>query len=188
MRFGHLVPAYTVGALYILDTGAETKEKLYHYISREYVWGYDSQQATCRGERTLLYIRRMFDKSEYQGKPFGREHLSQAIEKKFGIKTLASFQIQDDSTRLAGYCRSDADLCELLVKLHRPNEGKGLCSAAISECKMNERSGSEASLLASCRTLPRALLACLKYSQKAADAHACEGQVLTALCPEPKEP
>jgi hypothetical protein len=183
VRFGHLIPAYTIGAIYILETGPETKDELYRYISRDYVWGYDSQQASCRGKLTLLYIRRMFDKSEYRGKPFGREHLSQAIEKKFGIKTLASFQFRDDDDRLAEYCRDDAEKCDQLVKLHRPNEGEGLCSSAVSHCEMNQRGGSKPALLASCRTLPPSILACLKYSQRGADAYPCRERVMAALCP-----
>jgi hypothetical protein len=132
VRFGHLVPAYVTGAVYVLETGPETKDKLFKYIGRDYVYGYYSQQASCRGSLTLLYIRLMFDKSEYRGKPFGREHLSRELEKKFGIKTRESFQFTHDRERLSKYCRVNAELCERLVKIDRGNKGKGLCSFAVS--------------------------------------------------------
>ncbi|HYO97786.1 MAG TPA: hypothetical protein VER33_24935 [Polyangiaceae bacterium] len=111
VRFGHIIPPDIEGSIYIVETGPESKDKLYRYISRDYVWGYDSQQASCRGNLTLLYIRKMFEESVVDGRPFGRKHLSQAIERKFGIKTMASFQFTDrDSERLAQYCRVDSEL------------------------------------------------------------------------------
>jgi hypothetical protein len=131
VRFGHLVPAYITGAVYVLETGPESKDKLFNYISSKYVYGYYSQQASCRGELTLLYIRKMFDKSEFRGKPFGREHLSGAIEKMLGIKTRESFQLSDDEERLSAYCRADVELCDALSKLDLPNEGDGLCATAL---------------------------------------------------------
>ena len=39
VRFGHLVPAYVTGAVYVLETGPETKDKLFKYIGRDYVYG-----------------------------------------------------------------------------------------------------------------------------------------------------
>ena len=183
VRFGHMVPAYVAGAIYILETGPESQDKLYDYISRKYVYGYHSQQASCRGNLTLLYIRLMFDKSEYQGKPFGREHLSDAIERKFGIKTRASFQLQNDHERLSNYCRQDADLCEALVKVDRGNDGQGLCALAVAMCEMKGHGGSAARLLELCSGVAPSVLACLEYARGGAALRVCRERVAAAVCP-----
>lgn len=183
VRFGHLVPAYVTGAVYVLEAGPENKDKLFKYISQDYVYGYYSQQASCRGNLTLLYIRMMFDKSEFRGKPFGREHLSQAIEKKFGIKTRESFQLDNDQQRLAEYCAADSDLCDQLLLVDRGNKGEGLCGFAVAECARLQRS--RPGLRESCRGLPTSALACLMFAFNGADAARCSDRVAAALCPQP---
>jgi hypothetical protein len=163
VRFGHLVPAYITGAVYVLETGPESKDKLFNYISSKYVYGYYSQQASCRGELTLLYIRKMFDKSEFRGKPFGREHLSGAIEKKFGIKTRESFQLSDDEEQLAAYCRADVELCDALSKLDLPNEGEGLCATALPFVGISSQDSDYGQRLAACRALPLSEIGCVSF-------------------------
>jgi hypothetical protein len=163
VRFGHLVPAYITGAVYVLETGPENKDKLFKYISSKYVYGYYSQQASCRGELTLLYIRKMFDKSEFRGKPFGRDHLSQAIEKKFGIKTRESFQLNNDEQRLAAYCRADVQLCESLIKLDLANEGQGLCPEVLGFVGVFSQDSDYATHLATCRSLPLSEIGCAEF-------------------------
>lgn len=160
VRFGHLVPAYVTGAVYVLETGPESKDKLFKYIQSDYVYGYYSQQASCRGSLTLLYIRLMFDKSEYQGKPFGREHLSQAIEQKLGIKTRESFQLANDERRLTRYCRADAALCDALAKLDRGNEGAGLCSGTLAFVGISSHDPEYSSRLKACRAQPLRDIVC----------------------------
>jgi len=158
VRFGHLVPAYVTGAIYVLETGPQTKDKLYDYIGRNYVYGYYSQQASCRGNLTLLYIRLMFDKSEYNGKPFGREHLSRAIEKRFGIKTRESFQLKEDQERREAYCE-DPELCEQLVKLDRANRGEGMCGGVLARAGVVD-SKEESRLMPVCMMLTQERKAC----------------------------
>jgi hypothetical protein len=169
--------------VYILETGPENKDKLFKYISSKYVYGYYSQQASCRGTLTLLYIRTMFDKSEFRGKPFGREHLSQAIEKKFGIKTRESFQFVNDQERLGNYCRVDAELCDALLKVDLANKSQGLCGDAILECRDADTPNRLTELLAACRRLPAAVFACLEYAPNGRERIACKDQVLAKLCP-----
>jgi hypothetical protein len=105
----------------------------------------------------------MFDKSEFRGKPFGREHLSGAIEKKFGIKTRESFQLQDDDERLAAYCRADVELCDELTKLDRANGGKGLCSSALAFAGIFIQDPNYSAQLGACRALPRSEIACVHF-------------------------
>ena len=190
VRFGHIVPAYIEGAVYILETGPESKEKLFHFIQYDYVYRYNSQQASCRGNLTLLYIRLMFEKSEYKGKPFGREHLSQAIEKKLGIKTRESYQLHyADTTRLSAYCRADANLCDQLLKVDRGNEGKGLCSPAVSRCHVRGHDGTEESLLEKCKGVPRSMLSCVEFGKRPArEVDECDDRILSAICPERATP
>jgi hypothetical protein len=190
VRFGHIVPAYIEGSVYILETGPENKEKLFRFISHDYVYGYYSQQASCRGNLTLLYIRLMFEKSEYKGKPFGREHLSQAIEKKLGIKTRESYQLRyADTTRLSAYCRADAELCDELVKLDRGNMGTGLCSAAVSRCSVRGHGSDEKLLLEKCKSAPRTEIACVEFGQRPArEVDECDERIFSAICPERTTP
>jgi hypothetical protein len=192
VRFGHLVPTWMTGAVYVLETGPETKDKLYRYVSREYVWGYHSQQASCRGNTTLLYVRGLFDKSEYQGKPFGREHLGQAIEQKFGIKTRQSFQLENDDKRLAAYCRSDAENCRKLEDLDLANEGKGLCGTALAFIHSSTREPGYPGLLKRCLELPAAELACARFGfalentrESARARESCRERIRRALGIEP---
>ncbi len=182
VRFGHLVPAYVTGAVYVLETGPDTKDKLFKYIQSDYVYGYYSQQASCRGNLTLLYIRMMFEESEYNGKPFGRVHLSQAIERKLRIKTRESFQLTNDQQRLAEYCAADSDLCDRLLKVDRGNEQDGLCTFAVSECARlsRERPG----LLKACKGLPTRHFSCLKFAFSSMDSARCSAAVAAVLCPE----
>jgi hypothetical protein len=154
VRFGHLVPAYVTGAVYVLETGPETKDKLFKYIGRDYVYGYYSQQASCRGSLTLLYIRLMFDKSEYRGKPFGREHLSRELEKKFRIKTRESFQFKESHERLSDYCRQSAALCDQLAKVDRANKGTGLCGHALPSLGISSQDSDYQRYLGRCVSLP----------------------------------
>ncbi len=154
VRFGHLVPAYVTGAVYVLETGPENQDKLFKYIQSDYVYGYYSQQASCRGNLTLLYIRMMYDESEYNGKPFGRMHLSQVIEQKLGIKTRESFQLSNDAERLAGYCRLNAELCDALEKLDRANKGEGLCAGTLAFVGFSSQDAEYGSRLATCKALP----------------------------------
>ncbi|HYO97252.1 MAG TPA: hypothetical protein VER33_22230 [Polyangiaceae bacterium] len=184
VRFGHIIPPHVEGSIYILETGPESKDKLYRYISRDYVWGYDSHQASCRGNLTLLYIRNMFEESVVDGKPFGRKHLSEAIEKRFGIRTRASFQFtEQDRERFSQYCRTDSGLCDALYKVDRANQGHGLCFLAVAKCETLGRDRAEERLLATCRGLPTDMLACLQYTRTAAERIPCVDRVAAALCP-----
>jgi hypothetical protein len=192
VRFGHLVPAYVIGAIYVLETGPQTKDKLFDYIGRNYVYGYYSQQASCRGNLTLLYIRLMFDKSEYHGKPFGREHLSRTIEKRFGIKTRESFQLTNDEQHLSDYCKVDAELCNQLAKVDRANKGVGLCGGALPFIGISSQDADYKRHLALCQAVPLTMLACAYYgfyleatAESALARERCRAQVRDRLIPKP---
>lgn len=180
LRFGHFIPLFETGVLYVLNTGAEQNEKLYDYIARKYQPGFNSLLASC-GERTLVYIRVMYGDGEYNGKLMGRMHLAQQLEKKFGLKVLENIQVEGDEKRLGAYCRADAELCDALVKLHPGNKGLGLCSHATSRCP--DSAGTREMLLSACEKIPRSALACTKYSREPLEAAACAKQVQAALCP-----
>lgn len=181
LRFGHFLPVYERGVLYVLNTGAELNEKLYDFIARKYVPGFNSLLASC-GERTLVYIRVMYGDGEYDGKPFGRLHLAAQLQKKFGLEVLENLQLEGDEPRLGEYCRADAELCDALVKLHPGNRGLGLCSHATSRCPETAGTTREM-LLEACEKVPRSVLACTKYARKTAESAACASQIRAALCP-----
>lgn len=181
LRFGHFLPVYERGVLYVLDRGPELKEKLVEYMAREYVPGWNARLASC-GERTLVYIRVMYGDGEHDGKPFGRIHLAQQLEKKFGLRVLENIQLEGDTARLGAYCRADAELCDGLLKLHPGNKGLGLCSHGIVPC-LNAGRGSEEELQAACKKTPRSVLACSKYYGTRQESFECTAQIQAALCP-----
>ena len=183
-RFGHILPVYDQGAVYVLESGPKNKQKLYDYIAKQYVYRYDSRQASCRGELTLLYIRNMYESSEFNGKPFGREHLRRELETKLGIKTRESFLFAPDEKRLAEYCRTDAELCDKLIRLFSGWSEEGLCVPAVSRCKTYDSQKDNAALYAACRQVPRASLACLYYKGTNREQVACRDQINALICPE----
>jgi hypothetical protein len=185
VRFGHIVPVYYPGVIYILETGPENKDKLFHYIANDYVTPFGSWQASCRGKLTLLYIRTMLDVPDDRGKPVG---LGQAVEKEFGIKTRESFQLRPDQGRLSDYCRTDAELCDRLAKLDFPNSGKGLCSGALTLIGISSTNDDYEQQLAACRALPPTTLVCAYFAfnlrpgkESAIAREACRDKIKNAL-------
>ena len=162
VRFGHIVPAYITGALYVLEAGPAAKDQLKKYIEKDYTHPHYVLQASCRDDRILLYLRNMFEESEYRGKPFGRVHLSGELEKRLGIKTLESFHFGYGDV-LAQYCRADAELCEELVKLNSRNEGTGLCSKALSLVRISIGDSNYSQMLSKCQQLPASMKACAYF-------------------------
>jgi len=180
VRFGHLVPAYLIGAIYILEAGPELEEKIYQYIASDYVYTYHSQLASCRGELTLLYIRTMFEESELDGKPFGRKHLSAALERRLGVKTRESFQFNYERQRLADFCRQDAELCERLVKLDRSAHREGLCGMALVAAGILPTATEQH--LDQCLSLPATTKACAYYAYSdARDRERCSCSIRESL-------
>jgi len=162
VRFGHIVPAYITGALYVLEAGPAAKDQLKKFIEKDYTHPHDVLQASCRSDRILLYLRSMFEESEYRGKPFGRVHLSGELEKRLGIKTLESFHFGYGDV-LAQYCRADAELCEELVKLNSWNKGKGLCVGALRLVQTSIGDSNYSQMLSRCQQLPASMKTCAYY-------------------------
>jgi hypothetical protein len=181
LRFGHFIPLFERGVLYVLNSAENLNEKLRDYIAREYEPGWNAQLGSC-GERTLVYIRVMYGDGEYNGKTFGRMHLARQLEKKFGLQVLENIQLERDDERLGKYCRADAELCDALMKLHVGNEGRGLCSHGIVPCSSAGR-GTREELLAACEKTPRSVLACSQYDGTRAESLACNAKIEAALCP-----
>src|SRR5690606_34219199 len=71
VRFGHMMPMYFPGALYVLKAGKEKEPAIVRYIKEDYVHPHYPQLASC-GDRTLLYISNMMEGPHYQDKPYGR--------------------------------------------------------------------------------------------------------------------
>jgi hypothetical protein len=180
LRFGHFIPLFERGVLYVLNTGPELNDELRDYMAREYKPGWNAMLGSC-GERTLVYIRVMYGDGEYDGKPFGRMHLAQQLEKRFGLKVLENIQIGEDD-RFPRYCRADAELCDAILKLHVGNKGLGLCAYATSRCGAEAESNQE-TLRPACEKVPRPVLACSEYARASAESAACTDRIRAALCP-----
>jgi hypothetical protein len=183
-RFGHLVPMFIPGAIYVLESGPERKDELYDFILRKYVHGYASQHASCRGSLTLMYVSKMYESSEYRGKPFGRQHLSRELEERLGIKTRESYGWSSQNNRLSDYCRADAEACDALLKLNPSNEGRGICTSAVSRCALEGSTTTKEDLLATCKRLPPRDFVCLEFNGTSPrEDDECRRGVTAKLCP-----
>lgn len=179
-RFGHMLPMEQRGNIFVLEAGPERKADLARVAGREYVYGHHLYQATCRGKLTLVYIRDMAEAAEYQGKPFGREHLSAEWERKLGVKTRESFHQEADTRTFSQYCRAEAELCEQLL-LRSPG-GSGLCAHGASECELAGRS--VVRVAEQCAHLPVSELSCLEFELQGKGRVDCRARVLALLCPD----
>lgn len=175
------------GALYVLEAGQAKEKVIKHYIENQYVHPHYTQQASCR-DRTLLYLRDLVESSVFNGKPFGRVHLSEELERRFKIKTIESFHIDHDQERLSRYCVMDADLCEQLVNLDSMNQGKGLCARAVGDAGISWSEPEYEKALAACMKLSPTDIVCAHYAfgppftRETAEARrACSARIRAAL-------
>ena len=160
VRFGHMIPMYFTGALYVLKAGKDKEAAIVRYIKEDYIHPHYPQLASC-GNRTLLYIRNMMEGPEYRNRPYGRVHLSGELERHLNVTTIEIFRLVHDNERLSEYCRQDAELCEQLVKLDGANMGQGLCSLALYFGGVDEP---DAATVKRCLQLPAKDKVCAYYS------------------------
>src|SRR5690606_19507793 len=162
VRFGHMIPMYFPGALYVLKAGKDKEAAIVRYIKEDYIHPHYPQLASC-GDRTLLYIGNMMEGAEYRNKPYGRVHLSGELDRHLNVTTIEIFQLVDDNGRLSEYCRQDAELCEQLVKLHGSNMGKGLCTKALSFAGLSRSDKGYPAALEKCLQLEPQKKVCAYY-------------------------
>lgn len=181
VRFGHIVPLYVPGALYVLEATIDDLKRLESFIENDYTYPRMVQQAACSTGGVLMFLRGMPDHNEVNGYTFGRKHLSTELEKRFGIKTRESFQLEDERERLAEYCRADAEICDALVKLDEANGGKGLCSNVGTRLNLEESDVGYADFLSKCKRTDSSRLACSQYALRGSESLACEQQLRAIL-------
>jgi hypothetical protein len=166
VRFGHLLPLYMRGAIYVLQADASKEETIKHYITDDYVRPHFPQLASCR-DKALLYISNMFEEAEFAGKPFGRLHLVGELVQHLGIQTLESFWVDSDNVRRSDYCKEDGEVCDALLMLNISNEGRGLCGKENFE---------------RCRAIPKSELACRVFTNKSlTEQKECNERIWRAL-------
>ena len=183
-RFGHLVPLYMRGAIFVLEAGSSKEAAITQFVKKDYVHPHFPQLASC-GDRTLLYISNFAENAVFGGKPFGRLHLSQELERTLGFRTLQSFEIVADHPRMAHYCRLSGDDCDALKKLNVRNEGLGMCGDLEGYCfrRLDRDPDSITQLRQACLQVPKSTLACLEYARDGEELRACKAQLEGIVCP-----
>jgi hypothetical protein len=180
VRFGHLVPMFRLGAIYLIDGAQPEAKRIEDFVWNKYIPGlFRPDLRICPGQGLLLYLSGMQETGDSYGRPWGRAHFAGELEK-LGLKVRASFPAQQDE-RLSQYCRADAELCERLVKMDRTNEGKGLCVSAVSRSRLVSDARSERDLLDRCAQLPRATVACVEYAFKGTSRDECNARLRESL-------
>lgn len=166
VRFGHLVPLYMQGAIYVLQAGRQREVAIADFIVNEYTVGQIFQQASC-GDKTLLYVTNLVEETDFEGQPYGRAHLGASLNVKLGLQVLEFFGFDDQRVRFAGYCRANADACEAIMKLNLLNEGTGLCPWALHDAGADANEAQHNEL---CKRLPASMKVCgLAYDNRRKD-------------------
>jgi hypothetical protein len=120
VRFGHLLPLYMRGAIYVLQADASKEAVIRHFVTDDYARPHFPQLASC-ADKALLYVSNIFEESMFGNKPFGRLHLARELERRLGVKTLESFMMEDGdgNARRSDYCRQDGEVCDAIKSRHR---------------------------------------------------------------------
>jgi hypothetical protein len=182
LRFGHLLPMYVYGSILIVDAREKDIQRIVDVVESYHGGKYYPSIKHCSSGGVLLYLRSLADNAPGDLER-GHRHLSEVIRARLRLTTSVSFTFSNDSKRLSDFCRSDPELCERLVKLDYANEGRGLCSRALTECRVNHGDKNYATLLQRCRDIPRALVACLEVHGDHDERDQCEARLRETLCP-----
>jgi hypothetical protein len=162
VRFGHLVPMYLRGSIFIVQAKKSDTAALEKVVTGD---GAYAEYKNCNDEETLIFSHSMMDvtrEMERNGEVTGRPRFIKKFSD-IGIKTLESFSFSSDDERLSDYCRADAELCEKLVKLDHANGGKGLCPSAMSALNILSGDRDFEAREQRCLALEQSKLACVKY-------------------------
>ena len=178
VRFGHLIPMHVFGSVFVLEAPGHSPDDIRAFI-RDHHFGFDARSRFCDDSRALVYIRGMPEQYEKDGHIEGRKVLVDQLQEGLQVKVSESFAFPDDQDRLSDYCRVDADLCEALVKLDRANQGKGLCSRAVSSARIGDVETN--TLMSRCAKVPRKVLACTEFAFEGSEANYCRHAIREAL-------
>jgi len=193
VRFGHLIPAYVHGVVFVLQAGPERVQEIYDYVLKKYnggaTWGPRVKGCSSAG-KTLLYIYSFGpDGVLSDGRTTGPKHLVAALQRDLGMGTEAWFQFLGQSEvrdaggadRLDLYCRTDPYLCESLVTLQSGPSSKGLCPWAVSRTGVADDSPESAALLERCRRRQGPPFSCVFFRKTAAEEEQCRQEIKREL-------
>lgn len=182
LRFGHLLPMYVYGSILIVDAREKDIQRIVDVVESYHGGKYYPSIKHCSSGGVLLYLRSLADNAPGDLER-GHRHLSEVIKARLRLTTSVSFTFSNDSKRLSDFCRSDPELCERLVKLDYANEGRGLCSEAMLECRAERDSHNYRTILSRCFTASREVLRCLYVFDGPAARDKCEAVVRQTICP-----
>ena len=193
VRFGHLIPAYTLGVVFVLEAPPDRVKEIYDYVLNQYngggTWG-PRVKGCSRIGRTMLYIRSFGpDGVLPDGRVTGPRDLVGELLQATGIRTAEWFQFLDQgmephqagNRRLEDYCRADAYVCEALVMLLSGEEAKGLCPFALTRVGVGPFDPEQPARLAQCRALDAPPFACTRYAFRGSEEDECDRSIARAL-------
>ena len=193
VRFGHLVPAYVHGVVFVLRAGPARVPEIYDYVLKRYIgggtWG-PRIKGCSRLDKSILYIFRFGpDGVLHDGRTTGPNHLTAELQRELGIGTETWVQFLERSELrdaggvdlLGAYCRVDPYLCEALVMLHSGEEAKGLCPFALTRVGVGPFDPERRARLAQCRALGAPPFACTEYALSGSEEDDCDRSIAKAL-------
>ena len=170
VRFGHMLPLYQQGSVFILQGGDEQQQKdIWNLVVQTYGKVTPSYK-TC-GSKWLLYVKGLGypEKEEPDEQGRNKSAFVKKLREKYGVTTLESHSwladIIEKERRLAAYCREDAWQCEKLVGLLAQHPRDVLCSFALDRLRIFESSPHHKPLIQKCRERVGKPFACVKYSR-----------------------
>ena len=184
VRFGHLVPMYMPGSIFIVRARGAEVDGIADVMHDDMI---HPNYKSCRGETVLIYSLGLPDVTgEMDGIVSGRIPLIEKFSKRLGVETLESFSFDYDQGRLSEYCRADAELCDGLMELNPLNDGRGMCSEALVKCGIDKGTSRYQAVLDKCMKAPGVLLNCLMVFDDTDDVYdACVARVRQYLCARP---
>ncbi len=168
LRFGHMLPMYTTGSLFVVQGGEPEMAKIEQFVRHEYAPNlYRADMRQCEG-KILLWLGDMLDedRQDLRGLTHGGRHFAESMRRHLGLTVIEEIYVHQsrEHTRLSDYCKESATACDQLVRLDRTNNGEGLCSWAIYAADRLLPELPYKDKLSACRKLPPEALACACFA------------------------
>lgn len=135
LRFGHMLPMYTTGSLFVVQGGEPEMAKIEQFVRHEYAPNlYRADMRQCEG-KILLWLGDMLDedRQDLRGLTHGGRHFAETMRRHLGLTVIEEIYTRstEGRYRLSDYCKSSAPLCEKLIRLNRDLRF-GLCGNVLN--------------------------------------------------------
>lgn len=169
LRFGHMLPMYTTGSLFVVQGGEPEMAKIEQFVRHEYAPNlYRADMRQCEG-KILLWLGDMLDedRQDLRGLTHGGRHFAESMRRHLGLTVIEEIYTRstEGRYRLSDYCKSNAQLCRKLVELNRDNPA-GLCGWALTAADRFLPFTPRDDKIRACKKLPIEILACACFTHR----------------------